>query len=114
MSNPEEGQVTFEADGKTWTLEINNRAERSLQKKLGRPMTKIVNGLGEGDAECLQGIFVSALQKHHPDLTEDRALDLVRPKRLRDLVGAVLKATYGADDEDPKEPAQVGETGSAS
>lgn len=116
MPNPDEGQVSFEASGKTWTLEITNRTERALQKRLGRPMGKIVAALGEGSFEDLFAFFFEGLRKHHPDVTEDVALDLVNPKRLRTLVTELLGATYPSPDDDKKNPpvpGQGGETGPA-
>lgn len=113
MANPEEGQVTFEAAGKTWTLEITNRTERALEKRLKRPIGKIVGALGDGSAEDLFALFFEGLRKHHPDVTEDAALDLVRPRKLRGIVSELLAATYQSDDNPPM-PVQAAETGSAS
>lgn len=113
MANPEEGQVSFEAAGKTWTLEITNRAERALEKRLKRPMGKIVGAIAEGSSEDLFAFFFEGLRKHHPDITDDAALDLVRPGKLRSLVTELLRATYPSGDKDPPKPSQEGETGSA-
>ncbi len=116
MANPDEGQVSFEASGKTWTLEITNRTERALQKRLKRPMGKIVGGLRDGDVDDLLAIFCESLKKHHPDLTDEQAIDLVRPKELRQLVGDILQTTYPTtdDDENPPQPGQDDGAGSAS
>lgn len=115
MANPDEGQVSFEAGGKTWMLEITNRTERAMQKRFQRPMGKIVAALGEGDVEDLLAFFLEGLRKHHPDVTEEAAIDLVRPGQLRKLVTELLAATYpAAADDNPPKPGQDGETGSAS
>lgn len=112
MANPDEGQVSFEAAGKTWTLEITNRTERALEKRLKRPMGKIVAGLAEGSSEDLCAFFHESLKKHHADVTEDFAIDLVRPGKLRSLVTELLAATYPAEENPPK-PGQEAATGSA-
>lgn len=104
--------MSFDAAGKTWTLEITNRTERALQTKLKAPMGDIISRLRNGDAEDLLAIFTEALKKHHPDVTADDAIDLVRPKQLRNIVGELLRVTYGGD-EDPPQPGQEDATGSA-
>jgi hypothetical protein len=113
MANPVEGQVEFQAGGETYTLELTTRAERALQKKMKRPMGKLIEALSEGDVDALIAIFHAAFEKHHPKVTEDEAMDLVRPMQLRDLVSELLKVTYPADDVDPPKPDQTVETGSA-
>ncbi len=114
MANPEEGQVSFEAGGKTWTMEITNRTERALQKRLKRPMGQVVSGLAAGDIEDLLAVFVESLKKHHADLNEEEAIDMVKPGRLRELVTELLGATYPSkEEENPPKPDQTTATGSA-
>lgn len=113
MANAEEGQLGFEAGGVSYTLEVTTRAERAIQKRLKRSMSEVVQSLATGDAESLFAVFFEALKKHHKDIKEDFAEDLVRPKQLRKLVGDLLDLTYGTGDEDPSQPSEEGETGSA-
>lgn len=114
MSNPDEGQVSFDANGATWTLEITNRTERAIQARLKRPMGHVMAALTDGDVTVLQAVFHESLKKHHPDVKEDQAIDLVRPKELRRLVSAVLETTYPPPaEENPPTPGQEGGTGSA-
>ena len=114
MANPDEGQVGFEADGKTWTLEITNRTERAIQSRLKCAMGEVMRKLADGDVVTLQAVFHESLKKHHPDVKEDQAIDLVRPRELRRLVSAVLATTYPDPDEkkNPPQPDQD-ETGPA-
>lgn len=115
MSNPHEGQVSFDAAGKKWTLELTNRAERALQKKLKRPIRKILTDLEAGDVDDILALFVEGLQKHQPGTTEEAAIDLVRPRELRQLVTDMITATYVGEDDsaDPSKPDQTPETGPA-
>jgi len=116
MANAEEGQVGFQADGKEWTLEITNRTERSIQVKLKCSMGEVMKRLGDGDVTILQAVFHEALKKHHPTITEFEAIDLVSPRQIRKLVGDILATTYPTAEEkqNPPQPDQAGETGSAS
>lgn len=114
MANPDEGQVAFDAGGKTYTLEITNRTERALQKRFNHPMRQVITDLGNGDIEAMLGVFVEALKKHHPDVDEETAIDLVRPGQLRDVLSDLISATYRtAEDENPQTPGQDTVTGSA-
>lgn len=110
MANPEEGQVELDAGGKRYVMEITNRTERAIQKRLGKTMPQVIQELGAGDAEVLFVVFFESLKKHQPDIKEPEVEELVKPKRLRQLMGELLEATYPTD---PPKPDQEGETGSA-
>jgi ATP-dependent protease HslVU (ClpYQ) peptidase subunit len=109
-ANPEEGQVDFDAGGKTYVLEITNRTERAIQKRVGKNLSEVVGSLAKGDAEALFAVFYESLKKHQPDIKEAEVEELVKPRELRKLVSDLLEVTYPV----PPEPGQEGiETGSA-
>ena len=107
-----DGQIEFEAQGKRWTLELTNRSELEIRKQSGRSMFQIMSSL-DGMEDYL-AIFAAGLRTHQKEITDDQAVDLVGPKRIRELVTQLLSATYGGNEENPPQPSEEVVTGSAS
>lgn len=84
MANPERGEVDLEIDGKTYTLRWGLNQMAVLQDRLGlddfQAVVKIVDDVVQGRIGRLsvaRTVFWSAFQEHHPEITENHALDLL-------------------------------------
>lgn len=94
MANPEKGEVSFEHEGKVYTLVMNTMALAKLQRQFNTKDASgrdVIADIEEIDrlikARSLVHIvasFWAALQKHHPEVaTIDQAAELI------DVAGAV-------------------------
>ena len=70
-ANPERGEVglTVIRDGETreYVLKLSINAAVAMQKKLGKPLTEIVNELQRLDVGVIREMAFMFLQKHHKD-----------------------------------------------
>lgn len=83
-ANKQKGELSFEADGKTYTLQYSHRSLVLLEQKLDKGLLKIMGEMeawGKKPEELRLGtvslILWAGLKKHHPDMTEDDAIDLI-------------------------------------
>lgn len=102
MANPQKGEVSFEADGKTWTLRYSANALCELEDHLSRGVVDIASELqswgppvgpdGKSSGETperaaervklirlgtLRAVFWAGLRDHHPDIDIRHAGDLL-------------------------------------
>lgn len=94
MSDPSR-EVSFEAEGKRYTLRYGNRALRMAEKELGKPFTAMDDGtLGD-----LTVLVWAGLQHHHPDMTiddVDEIFDAVGYQELGALSAQAVEAAFPA------------------
>jgi hypothetical protein len=75
MANPHRGEVSFDADGKSYTLHFSTNAICELEDKLDRSFVSISNDLAKAVSApdkirmtTLRAIFWAGLQDHHPEI----------------------------------------------
>ncbi len=71
---------TFEALGKTWTLEFTHRSRILIKNETGlkeRQVDEVFGDKNRHDAEVWAVMMHQGLKKHHPDITRDKALDIL-------------------------------------
>jgi hypothetical protein len=65
-------QTTIELKGKTYTMELNNFAVKSILKDTGHNLLSVGFGITEmQDPELMGALLRWALNEHHPELTQD-------------------------------------------
>lgn len=97
MANRERGEVSFEADGKTWTLSFGTNAICGLEAEMDKPAGAIFASLdGSVDFRTFRSVFRAGLARHHKGLKLDEAGDLIDEVGLSEaarLVGESVKAS---------------------
>jgi len=76
MSNPTRGSVTFEADGKTYTLHYSTNALCELESLAGESVMRIAAQMADSDGVRLgmvRNLIWAGLRDHHPEVTVEDA-----------------------------------------
>lgn len=91
--------------GESYTLELNNRSVKDLLADTG--VNVIKDGFPEDkadDPEFLGSLLFRALQKHHPEMTQEKADDLFSPRqyfyityKLKEVLSLYLPDMTGID-----------------
>jgi len=92
MSDPSR-EVSFEAEGKRYTLRYGNRALRMAEKELAKPFTQ----MDEGTLGDLTVLVWAGLQHYHPDLgidDVDEIFDVVGYQELGELSAQAVQAAF--------------------
>lgn len=79
-TNPHKGDVSFEVEGKTYTLRYNHRALVKMEVALNKGLMQVMTEMSKPETLRLGTTAVllwAGLQKHHPQLTQDQAIDLL-------------------------------------
>ena len=76
MANPERGEVDLEVNGTRYRLALGIGGLRAIQHAASTPQRRVrfldvVNGAAAGDIEYLCVLLWGALQRHHPEITQD-------------------------------------------
>jgi hypothetical protein len=78
IANPERGEVGLVVvrgdEEKEYVLKLSINAAVAMQKKLGKPLTEVVNDLQKLDVAVIREMAFMFLQKHHKD--EIKTVDL--------------------------------------
>jgi len=92
MANPHKGELTFEADGKTYTLQYSHDALVELEEQLDRGIFSIIREIERCSSNLelvrlgmVRAIFWAGLHEHHPDL------DIKAAGELMTKAGGLLK-----------------------
>lgn len=80
MSNPNKGEVAFEADGKRYTMRFSVNALCMLEQETGRGFPKLVEDLANIEKvslTLLRQLLWAALQEEHKGITVMQAGELI-------------------------------------
>jgi hypothetical protein len=89
MGNPMKGEVTFDADGKQYTLRFSTNAMITIESEGGRTFPALVEELRNPETLSIKTVrllFWGGLQDHHP------ALSITDAGTVMDHVGGLLKS----------------------
>lgn len=98
MGNEHKGEVTFEANGKTFTFKLGTFAQAAIEARTKQSIFKFFNR-GEDTwavSDMLILFHAGLLRAHH--LTEDEAGDLIDElgmARVGDIIAEALKLAFG-------------------
>lgn len=79
----------LKTSAKAYTITLDNRAFRNLERELGKPFLAVRDSIGDWSAVLLAG-----LKKHHPEATMDTAdeiIDDIGYEAVIKLLGEVLE-----------------------
>jgi len=79
-TNPHKGDVSFEVEGKTYTLRYNHRALVKMETALNKGLMQVMTEMSKPETLRLGTTAVllwAGLQKHHPQITQDQAIDML-------------------------------------
>lgn len=84
MANPHRGEVSFEADGATYTLRYSANSLCELEESLGRGVIEITRELASWKDSpekirfgLIRAVFWAGLREHHPELDLKAAGELI-------------------------------------
>lgn len=103
MANPHRGEVTFEVDGKSYTLMLNTNAICELEAEMNKGIDEIAMSMTR--LSTLRGMLWAALRAHHPEVTLPEAgamIDKVRRTSAMKAVNDALAAAFPKPDPDAK------------
>lgn len=92
MANPVKGEASFEADGKTYTLVFDFNAICVLEEAFDADINSIGELIGT-KATSVRKVFQVGLCRHHPDITELEAGDLISVISPAEA-GALIKKAF--------------------
>lgn len=114
MANKERSEVSFDVQGKTWTMKIGTGAMCEMEDATGKGISELSKELS-GDKvklSLLRMIFWAALQKHHKGTTIEECDDLIDDIGITEagpLIGRAFQAAFpkaeAKDGKDPQEAA---------
>lgn len=95
-ANPALPSALLELDGFAYQLVYDYRAiaEAEAACNQGKPHAERVNllmGFTGATAATLPGLFWAALRRHHPKITLEDAIDLIRPDNVYRIANAVAE-----------------------
>ncbi len=105
MANQERGEVSFEADGKTWTMKIGTGAMCEIEAETGKSISEVGQALENPKTASLtlmRAVFWGSLQHRHDQLTIrecNELIDDVGVQRVGELIGQAFQLAF------PKKPA---------
>lgn len=100
MGNAQRGEVSFEADGKTWTMKIGTQAMCEIEGATGKTIGEVGNLLGNektASMTLMRAVFWGALQHHHSGLSlKDAAglIDEIGGAEAGALIGKAFEAAF--------------------
>ncbi|MGL5934596.1 MAG: hypothetical protein ACRCZI_03120 [Cetobacterium sp.] len=80
MSNPNRGDVSFDASGKTWKLKFSTNAICELEDAIGIGVDSIASSMQNESAQkmkLLRAVLWAAMQDHHEGITKKQVGDLI-------------------------------------
>jgi hypothetical protein len=97
MGNKHRGEVSFDIDGKTWTLALGINALCELEAEFDKPVNAIFAEMDDGkvSVRTLRSVFRAGLARHHSKISQAEAGDLMEAVGLAEtarLIGDAVKA----------------------
>jgi hypothetical protein len=98
MTRRGEGEATFEADGKTWTLRFDFNAMVDFEEATGGKIFDMLASMESGTASpaALRALIWAMLRDHHPDITLHEAGKIAKAG-LRAMNAAALSGLPNSD-----------------
>lgn len=108
MANPHKGELSFEAEGKTYTLVYTNNALVELEDKLDRGIVDLSLEMQSWAKDpqkirlgLLRAVFWAGFIEHHPDVDVRAAGELITKiggvAKVTDIVGEALSRAFPAE-----------------
>ncbi|MBV7408205.1 gene transfer agent family protein [Maritimibacter sp. DP1N21-5] len=103
---------TFEADGKTWTLQFTTNALVELEEAVGKKIDAFLEAESHS-LKDLRTMFWAGLIEHHPEVTQKQAGDIIDAAGGLEAImgiinGAMTASLPEADAEDGSKGGAVG------
>lgn len=114
MANPHRGEVTFEADGKQWTLAYSINALCVLEDALGMGIGEVVERFGNVQKlrlNTVRAVLWAGLNDHHPEVSLKQAGELIADMTLPtsiDLLGRAFSLAFPDGKDESGNPPQPG------
>jgi len=107
MANPHKGELSFEADGVTYTLLYSNNALVALEDKIDRGIVDISSEMGSWAQNpnkirlgLIRALLWAGLIEHHPDVNLTAAGELITKAggvaKVTELVGEAFTRAFPA------------------
>lgn len=80
MANKQRGEISFEANGQTWTMKVGTHAMCEIEDATGKTIAEIGNLMGNtktASMKLLRAVFWGSLQHHHEGISMKDAADLI-------------------------------------
>lgn len=117
MTNPEKGEIAFEANGTTYTLQFTIDAICTLEGLLDKSIFQISALLAANRVTAVRAALWAGLLTHHPKITVQQAgnlLPVLKVDGAITMIGKALEAAFGAEEaasEGEASPPTPGEAG---
>ena len=94
MANPKKGEASFSVGTERYTLRFSMNVLCSLEEELGRPLTDFVLEWGQGKVSIsvVRQMIRAALVPNHPDISLEKAGDLMDEAGMATVLDALTKA----------------------
>ena len=91
MANPNEGEVSFEALGNTYTLKLTSRAVAKIENDFERGIGHVVQEMAEGSVRAMAAVIKHALVERVKEGTEWDIIDDVGMTDLGTPLGKAIE-----------------------
>lgn len=110
MANRQRGEVTFEANGETWTMKIGTNAMCEIEEATGKSISEVGKLLGNektASMSLMRAVFWGSLQEHHDGITLKQAaglIDEIGAGEAGALIGKAFEAAFPKQKEGSARP----------
>lgn len=97
MANPHRGEVSFEADGKIWTMVFTTNAICELEDATGESIQAFGSKLDAPGMKTVRVMVWAGLKSRHPEITIEAAgdiIDAVGADKAGDILGRALSLAF--------------------
>jgi hypothetical protein len=97
MANPHRGEVSFEADGKTWTMVFTTNAICELEAETGESIHAFGSKLDAPSMKMVRVMVWAALRPRHPEITIEAAgdiMDAIGVEKAGNLVSRAMSLLF--------------------
>lgn len=108
MANRERGEVSFEADGTSWTMKIGTGAMCEIEEKTGKGIAEVGALLSDpktASISMMRAVFWGSLITHHKGTTIEKCNELIDElgmAKTAELIGEAFKLAFPVVDNKKK------------
>jgi hypothetical protein len=97
MANPHRGEVSFEAEGRTYTMVFNTNTICELEEETGQTIQALGGQLANPGMRLVRQIVWAGLRKYHPGLSMAEAgdvIDAVGAAQIGEIIGRAFTLAF--------------------
>lgn len=100
MANTERGEVSFQADGRNWTMKIDTNAMCEIEEMTGHSIAEVGQLLSNpktASIKLMRAVFYGGLATRHEDLNINQAgrlIDILTLPKAVEIIGEAFQIAF--------------------